>query len=75
VRFNPGPDGPEAARLLKTLETSYTIPLPFGELAVVCVEGGYEEEWTDRIEANEWVEFVRRQSVNPLICCADEAED
>jgi hypothetical protein len=72
IGFNRGPDGPEAARLLKTTGTSYDLPLlPFRDFAVLCVRDGYEDEWVERMRAYDWVEWSHREGVDSMLAQGD----
>lgn len=64
VGFNPGPNSREAAAILRGLGTSYILPLPFRDMAVLCVGQGREEEWITRLRAEPWVEWAHGRGVN-----------
>jgi hypothetical protein len=70
--FKEGPDSRQAAALMHTLETSFYMPLPFAEYALVCVKDGYEDEWVERIQALDWVEYVHREGVRPWMIERDD---
>ena len=63
VGFNHGPDAPAAVDLLKGLGTSYYMPLPFRDFAFICVKTGYEDEWSAKLKALDWVEFAHKEGV------------
>ncbi len=67
IGINPGPDSPQAALLLKGLGTTFYMPLPYHEAAIVCVKKGYEQAWIDRLKALDWVEFAHTEGVHPIL--------
>jgi hypothetical protein len=67
IGINPGPDSPQAALLLKGLGTTFYMPLPYRESAIVCVKKGYEQTWIDRLKALDWVEFAHTEGVHPIL--------
>jgi hypothetical protein len=52
-----------AKRFLETLETSYYIPTPWLEFAVICTDEGWEEHWVDVVKADPMVEWAHREGV------------
>lgn len=64
VGFNRGPDSREAAAILKGLGTAYILPLPFRDMAVLCVKPGYEEQWIADLKQQPWVEWAHGRGVN-----------
>lgn len=68
----PGMKPQEAAAFLKTLGTSYYMPLPYQEFAVLCVKEGYEEQWVEIAKTHDKVEWAHREGVRRLDAAADE---
>ena len=67
IGIKPGPSSTEAALLLKGLGTTFYMPLPYRESAIVCVEKGHEQEWIDKLKALDWVEFAHAEGVHPIL--------
>jgi hypothetical protein len=67
IGINPGPGSPQAALLLKGLGTTFYMPLPYRESAIVCVEKGHEQEWINKLKALGWVEFAHTEGVHPIL--------
>jgi hypothetical protein len=67
VGFKEGPDGPGAALLLKTLGTTFYMPLPYHQTAFICVKPGYEKAWVAQMKALDWVEWAHTEGVHPLL--------
>jgi hypothetical protein len=67
IGIKPGPSSPQAALLLKGLGTTFYMPLPYRESAIVCVEKGYEQEWIDKLKALDWVEFAHTEGIHPIL--------
>ena len=67
IGINPGPSSTQAALLLKGLGTTFYMPLPSRESAIVCVEKGHEQEWIDKLKALDWVEFAHTEGVHPIL--------
>lgn len=67
IGINPGPSSPQAALLLKGLGTTFYMPLPYRESAIVCVKKGYEQTWIDKLKALDWVEFAHTEGVHPIL--------
>ncbi len=66
VGFIKGTTGPEAAAFLKETGTSYWLPTPWREFAVVCTRKGHEEAWADRLKEHDIVEWAHREGTRPL---------
>jgi hypothetical protein len=66
VGFIKGTTGPKAAAFLKTLETSYWLPMPFHEFGVVCTDEGHEQAWADLLKQHDIVEWSHREGTRPL---------
>jgi hypothetical protein len=57
----------QAAALLKAIDTATYLPIaPYRQAAFVCVRGGFEQEWVDRMRAYEWVEWAHVEGVTPI---------
>jgi hypothetical protein len=67
IGFKEGPSSPQAALLLKTLGTTYYMPLPYHQTAFICVKPGYELAWVDQMKALDWVEWAHVEGVHPLL--------
>jgi hypothetical protein len=56
-----------AKRYLETLETSFYIPTPYREAAVVCTDEGWEDHWEAILDAEDAViEWAHREGITPL---------
>jgi hypothetical protein len=56
-----------AARYLDTLETSYYIPTPYREAAILCTDEGWEDHWEAILDAEDAIiEWAHREGVTPL---------
>lgn len=66
VGFKDGPNAQGAISLLKTINATHWVPLPFRDYAVVCVKSGYEDEWSAKLKALDWVEFAHKEGIDPF---------
>ena len=55
-----------AKRYLDTLGTSFEIPAPYREFAVVCTDEGWEDHWEGILDADPIVEWAHREGITPL---------
>jgi hypothetical protein len=55
-----------AKRYLDTLDTSFEIPTPWREAAVVCTDKGWEDHWEAILDADPIVEWAHREGITPL---------
>jgi len=67
IGFKEGPSSPQAALLLKTLGTTFYMPLPYRQTAFICVKEGYEKSWVEQMKALDWIEFAHTEGVHPLL--------
>jgi len=67
IGFKEGPDSPQAALLLRTIGTTFYMPLPYHQTAFVCVQAGREQEWVARMKALDWVEWAHVEGVHGLL--------
>lgn len=63
---SPGP-----AERLRALGTSYFIPVPYQQAAVVCVKPGHEDRWIETLKATGWVEWAHTESPVPALSGSD----